>query len=124
MTNYFKHYYKVTNLYRESVYAGDSFCLTYYQGAIVEALEGTLGVMVFESYANAKEFGDLHKKKPGGYYILQVRGIGKPSVPEEISGWTTGYDLKQWYQYPEERDKSSSAPPPGTVCFQSVEVLT
>lgn len=114
--------YKITDLNDRSIFAIGEYRLVYKDGTIVEAPEGTLGIMCFRSIE------DLHKflttmKKGIRCKIKRVEDISDKlspvhSEPNRICPFPEGL----WKFYGNGYTPTI-LPPDGTVCFQRIKVI-
>ena len=148
-----KIYYKLVTGSRKSAIVGEEFELYYAKGTTVEKIPETVGIMVFNTKQNARDFAKDTMYKFSGYKILKVKGIGKGRKPIRICPYIVAYKLNDFYRYlsqlhidPFETEISGhflfgpplhidpfeteilghflfGPPPRGTVCFDAVEVL-
>lgn len=124
------------------------YILEYHKGKIVKAVKGTVGIMCFENEEYAKAFvreqHDSFRQKIERLIVIEVRPIGKVKHPRQISGVLSPIAIHDFYKKfktinksrPSDREIKDnnntfgsarlwiSAPPQGTVCYNSVEVLT
>jgi len=133
---------------RVSVYAEGKYQLKYPVGSIVFAPEGTLGIMCFSSKEHALKFlgrrGLLVGTAEGtlgimcfsskehalkflgrrgllvGTAIIEVEGMGGALFPKEVAWLNIKRYIDEFYKL----KKAAAKPPPGTVCFQKVQVLS
>lgn len=101
---------------RHSCSARGYFGLYYAKGTTVEALPGTLGIMVFDTWRHAADFMGRNRT------IIMVKAIGQGKNCPLVSGWTDEFDLKRFYAK-EQRFVAKIKPPLGTICYPAVEVL-
>lgn len=123
------------------------YILEYHKGRIVKAIKGSVGIMCFEKEMYAKAFvKDQHRsfRHIQRLIIIEVRPIGRVKHPRRISGVLTPIAITDFYKRFKNISASKpsdteiidnnnrfgsnrlwiSAPPQGTVCYNSVEVLT
>jgi len=55
-----------------------------------------------------------------GTTIIEVEGMGGALFPKEIAWLNLEHHIDKFYKL----KKATAKPPPGTVCFQKVEVLS
>ena len=115
--------YKVVNKYsrKSAVVSNNIFSRKYSKGKIIKSEKNTLGLFCFKNLENAKNFCIMNMRDKTAT-IIKVRGIGKSSCPDFVSGSASLISLSGFYI-----DKMSVftyKPLPNTICFQSVEVLT
>jgi len=105
-----------------SVVEFNRYCKHYYPNTIVKAVKGTLGVMCFETKEDAKGFINSQCVwVEEELDIIDVRPIGKAHYPKSICAQTEEDVLNNFY---EGESMITMYPPKGTVCYDSVEVLT
>jgi len=102
------------------------YCLEYIKDTIVEGIEGTLGVMCFETEEYANLFiSNQYFKRPRSLMIIKVSLIGKITYPEFISKWLYMTEIDKFYKV--KYTKASwnvLRPPGGTICCDKVKILT
>jgi len=120
--------YKVVTPNRKSYIAGKlkHYSLEYQKGKIVVSKENTFGIFCFKFYNQAKEFCEGSEVDN---LILEVQSIGKGFEPSKVSRIITSREIKMFYNYLEKKDhkeylQNYQFPPPGTVCYKKVRVLT
>ncbi len=104
---------------RVSLYAEGKYQLKYPVGSIVSAPEGTLGIMCFSTKEHALKFVG-RRGLLVGTTIIEVEGMGGALFPKEIAWLNLEHHIDKFYKL----KKATAKPPPGTVCFQKVEVLS
>lgn len=124
------------------------YILEYHKGKTVKAIRGTVGIMCFEAEICAQDFmTDQHRSFSlhiQRLMIIKVRPIGKAKYPRQISGVLSPVAISDFYKRfkkinefkpsDEEIEDNNirlgsdrlwiAGPPKGTVCYNSVEVLT
>lgn len=102
------------------------YCLQYIKDTIVEGIEGTLGIMCFETKEYADSFIKMqYFRRLQGLKIIKVSLIGKITYPEFISKWLYNTEIDKFYKVKyTEADWSVLRPPGGTICCDKVKVLT
>lgn len=124
------------------------YILEYHKGKTVKAVKGSVGIMCFESKAYAENFvKEQHtsfRKHIQRLIVIKVRPIGKVKHPRLISGVLSPVAINDFYERftridefkpsdKEIKDNNNrfgsgrlwiTEPPKGTVCYNSVEVLT
>ena len=123
-----KYKYKVVSATNKSavLYYQNKYCLEYEIGEITEAIEGTLGIMVFDTVADAVNFMNMVLCS-SRYKILRVIPKGRGKRPKEIARSIGTWDLEGfYYRYMNSDDPtlvwSVTAPPLGTICYPAVLV--
>ena len=101
---------------RTSLFTNGKYLLAYLPGNIVTAPEGTLGIMTFKTRRQAEDFSFKSDAE-----IIRVRGIGRGKVPAKVCNGTREFALDAFYFG---GVIGKSAPPDGTICYQSIEVLS
>ncbi len=108
---------------RYSAFAAGKYNLEYPEGEVVRAIEGTLGVAVFRTRKQAKNFRGIRNY----LRVIHVCPIGRGRTAEFISdnvmesGLDYFYDKRfgrPFYDRPFHREI-----PPGTIFYPAVEVL-
>lgn len=111
--------YKVTVHKKEN--EQDIYSLTYKEGEITEAIEGTVGAFCFDSYAAAKKFAidcvDCLTKNVS-ISILEVEGLSTPLYPKMISYYSSESDLDKFYKNIDCLNNTSVIS--GTVCYREL----
>ena len=132
MANKGKIYYKIvdSNLRCSYIVQNDApkYCLDYQPNTIVHAIEGSMGIMCFKTYEQAKEFRVLCGERGK---IIKVRGIGRPTYPKFHSQMWSNSGFDWYYHWKNIRKKAlcqlgiskTGMNPEGTICFKAVEVL-
>lgn len=123
--------YKVVTPNRKSYIASKlkHYSLEYQKGKIVVSKENTFGIFCFKSYKQAENFCECF---PDDNLILEVRPIGKGFEPSKVSCMNNSREVKMFYNHLEKKKDHKESyldylflfPPPGTVCYQKVKVLT
>uniref|UniRef100_A0A6M3JRX3 Uncharacterized protein n=1 Tax=viral metagenome TaxID=1070528 RepID=A0A6M3JRX3_9ZZZZ len=107
---------------RTSCYSPLGYARKYLVGKTVKAKKGTLGLMCFETHTDAAIFAFVHNLK-----VIKVRTKSRGKRPKHIApgGFTLRYkaNFDAFYRAPR-RSMELRHPPSGTICYQSVEVLT
>lgn len=113
--------------------ANSSYILRYNKNTVVKALPNTLGIMVFKRRHQAEEFVkfiSLGLTKPS--LVLRVEVFSKGKYPKHISRWTNYQNGLTWFYNNCYVDKkyltansgfALSAPPKGTLCYDTVKVI-
>jgi len=121
-------YYKVVNSSYGSVCAIGKYYNIYGLGKIVEASEGTLGIMVFDSYTYACNFRNIHGDSD--CRILAVEGMRRATRPKQICMSVKVSIMDEFYDERNSKSFSGSfnyastmSPPIGTVCYKKIRVL-
>jgi len=117
--------YKIVDRNYGSVFSSGIYFNRYHPGTTVKALDKTLGIMVFKTLVNARDFKDFCGEM---YRILEVEGIGEAIEPKLIS---CGYRDSMNIFYREMNSKSfngkfrvrTALAPIGTVCYKEIRVL-
>ena len=110
--------YKILSRYRYSFFAEGDYSLHYPKDETVKALPGTLGIMVFDTFANAVAFrGTVYKECP----IVKVKPIGRGKKQPEICAFISQDRINDFYQL--KFDFTVEPSPIGTICYPAVEVL-
>lgn len=111
--------YKVTDEHYKSIIAGGKYRTLYEIGKVVTAIPGTLGLMFFSDPDSAKDFAYL----TGGSLckFLKVEPIEEIKTISCIS-LCTGERYLDWFYFINGYT-SSTKPPKGTICCQSVKVI-
>ena len=94
-----------------------NYCLEYEIGTNTKRTWGSVGIFCFEKFSHAKMFTKYGKRNE--FKILKVRGVGKRFKPKQICAMNIV--LEKYYKNRE--DFPTILPPPGTICFNEVEVL-
>lgn len=118
----------VTQPNRRSVYAQGRYDLTYKKDTVVKAIHGTLGIMLFEDYLDARVWGS---SVLDSYRVLRVELIGEVTKPRFISPNFREDILDLFYkalscEFPRCSDPhyhSGFVAPAGTICCQKIRVL-
>ena len=97
----------------------DPFFKRYLKGKIVKAKSGSLGLFTFDTKKHAKEFANDSMMI---WLILKVKSIGRGRKPKKISTIYTEDNLNMFYA--NDTFRFTEKPPPGTICYPAVEVLT
>ena len=138
-----KYYYKVTNINSCSIYSKGKYNLHYTKGKTVEAVSGSLGIMVFDSMSNVHSFlkyqiltdSKLKESIHQRVLVYKVIGIGKKPTPEYISSYITEDKINEYYINKNNKNltvlrsqvnlstKQFTPTLPGTVCFKKVQVI-
>lgn len=116
--------YKLTDYNYNSILATGRYRRIYKPGSTVIAEPNTLGLMLFYTYKNAKNFYEKMKDCLGGkgpFKILAVYGIGEKTTPIQVGLVVRELYLDNFYDYIP--PIVYLTPPPGTICFQTVKVL-
>ena len=105
---------------------GNPYCLQYIKGKTVEGIEGTLGIMCFETEEQAASFMILqHFGRRQNLMIIKVSLIGKITYPEFISKWLYKTEIEKFYKKTHNGISwDLLRPPGGTICCDKVKVLT
>lgn len=110
---------------RKSMYARGTFALTYNKDTIVEAIKGSLGIMVFKTRWQAERFAETQYLDDNpmreSFMVVRVRTFSRGVVPKKISCRIDAYNIALFYNYP--YDGYSVDPPMGTICYDKVEVI-
>ena len=122
-----KYYYKVTNINSCSIYSKGKYNLHYTKGKTVEAVSGSLGIMVFDSMSNVHSFlkyqiltdSKLKESIHQRVLVYKVIGIGKGYIPKQISYYQNEDELNKYYT----NTPQYMSPPTGNICFQKVRVI-
>ena len=123
--------YKVVDKNRRScvVPTGSKYCLYYPKGAIVKAIPGSLGIMVFRTRRQAQSLAYCNRG------ILKVRVIGRKLKIVRFSGYNSDplsntLMFKKFYKFIQFRKNwwhthkvRTMHIPEGTECYPAVEVL-
>lgn len=126
----------------------NTYILEYHKGKIVKAIKGTVGIMCFSAKIYAQDFmTDQHRSfmhHLQRLMVIKVRPIGKVKHPRQISGFLSPLVINDFYKRfkkinefrPSDKEIKDNngrfgssriwicKPPKGTVCYNSVEVLT
>ena len=98
------------------------YMLKYSKGHTVHAVEGTIGIMCFETEREALGFREIW-----GTTVLKVRGFGRRQFRLQAywSNTWSNYNLDYFYSK-DRRPANSVVRPlvPGTILFDRVDVLT
>lgn len=116
--------YKLVDRFYRSILVSGRYNKAYIPRSVVYAEPNTLGLMLFDSYKGALSFYGKTKHALRGkplFKILAVRGIGQETIPTLVSLAVNEKYLDDFYDHVPQT--AHLVPPPGTVCFQSVEVL-
>jgi len=112
--------FKVVDVIYKSIRAKGRYCRIYEVGKIIRAEKGSLGLMIFKEIEEAIKFTKCT------YYqlsrILEVKPIGKISVPKRVSNSGSEWWINYFNEYPWKKDLHVS-PPPGTICVPSLKVI-
>ncbi len=113
----------------------EKYRLQYVKDKIVEALSGTLGVMVFKRKWQAQRFIDIFftPNERKNLMIVRVEVFNKGRTPRYVSRWINlPGDLNNFYLY-NYKDKqyidncinmmTISVPIKGTLCYDRVKVI-
>jgi len=124
--------YKVVHKDRRSLMATGKYCLEYRDGEVVNALSGTLGLMLFGNIDTAKNFASSNFFTKNDYMIIVVSPLNDVSEKQSICNFTYEKDLDEYYKL----DDLGNEPiwvgdkyifniqtPPGTVFCNSVLVI-
>lgn len=114
--------YKVVQMWESLSTIEGKYNLVYYPGTIVEAVPGSLGIFCFCDYICAQLFAYKVLHFINFVDILEVRGIGKETIPEKIANNSDKNVLNQFYNGGR-NSNNLIKPPQGTVCYPSVEVI-
>lgn len=128
----------MTRKYKYKVVRGEKSCivnpaskfsLVYKKDTNVYAPDKTLGIMVFKTKDDAKQFVDRISNYQGiEFNIKKVIPIGRGKTPRKISRKLSADSLRQFYKY-KDRDLTPATsanlftiPPAGTICYPGVFV--
>lgn len=120
----------VRRIDRSSCTVGGKYRKFYHKDAIVEAGPGTLGLMLFDTKADALSFAGASL---GSSLILEVQPIGKGKRPRKICWDQEEYRMDNYYAYKRlsffgRRNAKihirTAYPPEGTICYPAVKVLS
>lgn len=100
---------------------GKKYMKEYKKGTTVMSVPDSCGIFCFDTINNANKY--FHNNC--NIEIIKVFGINKKILPEIICFLigNCDYKLDDFYRIRPTSLFSPSFPPPGTVCFESVEVL-
>jgi hypothetical protein len=110
---------KASSRYSCMVHGSTKYALKYEPGTDVYAIEGTLGVMCFDTYENAMKLIHQHYYFGRNCMVIKVQPMGRGYRPKEVGSPTRlddYYKKIDWYR--------SLIPPAGTICYPGVHVLT
>lgn len=120
--------FRVVKSNRGSLLAGGRYYRDYLRNSVIKAEPGTLGVFVFERRIDADRFAKGCRWEKGSDkswpFTVRVQGIGKGRklAGEVISQSMAIVDLDEFY-----RGVAlcrTMMPPPGTMVYDAVKVLT
>ena len=117
--------WKVTHVNRQSVHAQGKYKLTFEKDTVVKAIQGTLGIMLFEEYLDAQSWA-LRQSCfcYRGHSVLQVELLGEITKPVFISMNFEEVGLNIFYRECSNPNYSTGfVAPAGAICSQSVRVL-
>lgn len=129
--------YKVVHANTErscSLIPSSRYSLVYGKGMRVDAVKGTLGVMVFKTRRHAVDFisendsqGYITGEYKPNWVIKRVVTIGRGHTPKWISKHTDTRGISNFYKPMDKQTHSIGAygtiPPNGTMCYPAVYVL-
>jgi len=113
--------YKVTKENGDSIIAAGTYKLNYKVGETVERVDGTLGLMVFDTLDHTYQFIDTWKTP---YNIFTVETYNEYIV-KRIAFFCSEAHLDRFYSgdTPSSRSIIWNCPPIGTICCEKVKVL-
>ena len=104
----------------------DKYSIDYPDGAIVIALDNTLGIMVFNTKNAAVCFvkEELFSKTPLkiSYKIKRVLPMSRGKTPKYI-GYSTELDLFYMYRNHSPKRSWGMLPPNDTICYQKIRIV-
>jgi len=130
--------YKIT-CKNKSILAEGKYCIEYKNGSIIEIIDETFGIMLFEELENAIDF--IYKMYPATFWIdynnfsiKKVETLDNEKCPERISNRTGSKDLDGFYRImnnPKYILENRGAyikyntifPIKGTVCCNKIRVI-
>lgn len=99
---------------------GDKYRKNYIKGEVVRATKGTLGIMTFNTYENARRF----MIDAGICKILKVLPIGKGKVVDCICDFYSEEWLDKFYENSSDFSYlGTTHVPEGTICYKAVKVI-
>jgi len=110
---------------RKSAFTRGNYSLDYPENSIVKARKGTLGIAVFRTRKQAREF----LEKSHGFYLffktIRVCPIGRGKTVKYICDYPSEPFLDKFYSCRRRRDSffRLAISPPGTMFYPAVEVL-
>ena len=115
--------YKVVGADRTSCVVSGKYILQYPLGETVSAVKGSLGIMIFDTYAHASDF--VHKVSPNTWWILLVTYDARTATrPKGICGCFGEYNFNLYYNKRcRSLDTSDFHPPPGTLACPKIKVI-
>lgn len=112
--------WKVTHYSRQSLFALGRYNLIYRENTIVRAVPGSIGIMLFDTYMNARMYAARYWDN---YEILQVETFGEGIRPDYIAGTSHEPGLDSFYKTGDYSSKNRRVPPIGTICYMKIRVL-
>jgi hypothetical protein len=92
----------------------------------VYAIEGTLGIFVFDRKCDAEEW-EHYKSSKGRLMIIRVAPIGRGFRPKILSRFLSEIALNEFYNLENGKiispPKKIISPPKGTICYPGVSVI-